>query len=770
VKPFSDRLAHAVRAKGSPLCVGLDPHAGSLPPAVLEGRKPTARGEAAAAEAFAEGVIGAVAATAVALKVNVAFFERLGVSGMRAYARSLKAARRAGLLVIADVKRGDIGSTAEAYAEAHLGKTDFRSDAVTLNALLGEDSMEPFLKRAAEQGAGLFVLVRTSNPGGPAVQGSLDDPNALSWTLADRVRAWGERAPGRCGWSSVGAVVGATRGEDIARLRARMPRTPLLLPGIGAQGGSLADAALAFDAEGLGGLATASRSVIFAHRERGDLPPARWTEAVADAAKSLASDLRKALRPAAGALLLGLLLMPGCAGTPVEAEAEALPPASADSSLPTATRTSEAFQAPGPGRRVDPLVSLALRETEFRSAVRTLARLSKVRVGWDPSLPPGVLASLVDLEVRDMPLKLACAWLGRQADLVVSESSEGGLVLEAPRDPEAGPWRMFDIEAGSLITPPPAPDLILQRIGTVDRLVGRTSLTLIPPPPPEPGKEPTRTRAVGEVSENAPMAEMEAQVEKDLQDRKRLKHEARQTLLETLSPLAYRTYDHPRPLGFLLGSDHVLSATQPELARNWISDAVLGLESPDPPSGLERQEEGSDLDRLWTKEVELPKGEVDTLQAVRDLASRAGVNVGWDPRELNGAILRRVTLPGGRGSFGKCLTLLAHKAGFLRLTREPGAGVWMVGPREAASPARQRWEDRFTLGVYPVADLDERLGVETLKGLLHSRLAGRQGDPWQEPGAVLSWHAPTGRLLVRHRPDVHRDVHALLALLRQGVK
>lgn len=155
--------------------------------------------------------------------------------------------------------------------------------------------MEPFLRKAGE-GAGLFVLVRTSNPGSAEFQGEATDPEALTSRIAAKTAEWGARAMGRSGWSSVGAVVGATKGGEIAVLRQRMPRTPFLLPGIGAQGGSLAEAASAFDASGLGGLLTASRSVIFAHKDRQDLPPERWNEAVAAAAKDLAGEIRGALR------------------------------------------------------------------------------------------------------------------------------------------------------------------------------------------------------------------------------------------------------------------------------------------------------------------------------------------------------------------------------------------------------------------------------------------------------------------------------------------
>jgi orotidine-5'-phosphate decarboxylase len=195
MRPFADRLIQACHAKGAPLCVGLDPRPDWLPPALLEGRRPTPRGQAAAFEAFGDGVIAAVAPVAAALKVNVAFYERLGIAGMRAYARTLKRARRAKLLSIADVKRGDIGSTAEAYAAAHLGKGDFRADAVTVNPMLGSDAMAPFLA-ACKAGAGLFVLVRTSNPGAADFQGSLEDPAGLSFRIAEHVRAWGEEVSG----------------------------------------------------------------------------------------------------------------------------------------------------------------------------------------------------------------------------------------------------------------------------------------------------------------------------------------------------------------------------------------------------------------------------------------------------------------------------------------------------------------------------------------------------------------------------------------------
>ncbi len=249
----------------------------------------------------------------------------------------------------------------------------------------------------------------------------------------------------------------------------------------------------------------------------------------------------------------------------------------------------------------------------------------------------------------------------------------------------------------------------------------------------------------------------------------RYRREALSALLELLRPLAYLSYDHPKPCRFLPGSDHQLLVYQPVRARPWVRLALEALQSPRPPSGLSG-EEGTDAaeEARWSAPVFLPKGELDTGEAIRRISREAGVNVGWDPRELSGALLRRISLPGGRASFREALGALARRAGFLRVIREPGAGAWLLGPREASSAARGRWESSFTLGVYPVADLDEAMGVETVLGILRSRL---EGDPWREPGAVLAYHAGTKRILARQRPEIHLGIHAVLSLLRrEGAK
>ena len=265
VAPFADRLAEAVDRKRSQLVVGLDQVVELLPDAF--------RGEGAAACArFCRGIVDAVAPYAVAVKPQSAFFEALGSAGIGALEDVCAYARAAGLLVILDVKRGDIGSTARAYAAAYVeprGSQPPVADAVTLNPYLGRESMEPFLAAARRGGAGLFCIVKTSNAGGDVQDVVLSDGSTLWQHVAGLVRAWGEDLVGERGLSSVGAVVGATYPREVAEMRRLLPQSVLLLPGVGAQGGSPADLAPAFTSGPAGALVSASRSVIYAYREAG---------------------------------------------------------------------------------------------------------------------------------------------------------------------------------------------------------------------------------------------------------------------------------------------------------------------------------------------------------------------------------------------------------------------------------------------------------------------------------------------------------------------
>jgi orotidine-5'-phosphate decarboxylase len=244
---------------------------------------------------FLVDVIEVTAPRAAAVKPQSAFFEALGADGVAQWERVTAAAHDAGLLVIGDVKRGDIGSTAAAYAEAFLTGgpgTDPRTlcDAVTLNPYLGTDSLQPFLEACRERGAGLYVLVRTSNPSSRELQA--EGHPSLAERVADLVERWGAPLVGASGLSCVGAVIGATHPTELARFRARLPRTPFLIPGYGAQGGSAADVAPAF-AGGLPGaaLVNSSRGLLFAYKER---PGMAWRDATRAALEEMALALGRA--------------------------------------------------------------------------------------------------------------------------------------------------------------------------------------------------------------------------------------------------------------------------------------------------------------------------------------------------------------------------------------------------------------------------------------------------------------------------------------------
>ena len=250
VTTFGDRLAEAVERKRSQLLVGLDPVT-ELLPLELAGEAQLGRAEAAEACArFCRGVIDAVAQYAVGVKPQLAFFEALGSEGMSALENVCAYARTAGLIVVADAKRGDIGSTARAYASAYLERREDGAplaDAMTVNPYLGRDSVEPFLAACRREGAGVFCLVKTSNEGGADIQDlALSDGRPLWQHVARLVSEWGEDLVGERGLSSVGAVVGATYPRAVGEARRLLPRAVLLLPGIGAQGAGPADVARAF--------------------------------------------------------------------------------------------------------------------------------------------------------------------------------------------------------------------------------------------------------------------------------------------------------------------------------------------------------------------------------------------------------------------------------------------------------------------------------------------------------------------------------------------
>jgi orotidine-5'-phosphate decarboxylase len=291
VEPFGERVAVAVERKRSQLVVGLDPALEQLP-VELRGESHLGREYAAdAAARFCCGIVDAIAPYAVGVKPQLAFFEALGSDGIAAFERVSAYARAAGLLVIADGKRGDIGSTARAYAAAYVESHDGRppvADALTAYAYMGRDSVEPFLAAARRDGTGLFCVVKTSNAGGAEVQDLvLSDGRKVWHQVAELVREWGEDLVGEHGLSSIGAVVGATYPREVAEARRLLPQSILLLPGVGAQGGSAADLARAFTSGPASALVAAARSVIYAYRSGGS----DWRTAAGLEAERLAREV-----------------------------------------------------------------------------------------------------------------------------------------------------------------------------------------------------------------------------------------------------------------------------------------------------------------------------------------------------------------------------------------------------------------------------------------------------------------------------------------------
>jgi orotidine-5'-phosphate decarboxylase len=292
MKNFADRLVEAIEAKKSRVVVGLDPRLESLPEEFSRGASRDIERAARGVLDFNAALIEIVKPHAVAVKPQVAFYEKLGPYGMVTYFATCKHARDQGLLVVGDVKRGDVPDTAKAYADAHF--TAFPSDAITVNPFFGTDGLEPFLQGAKKHGAGLFVLVKTSNPRSGEIQDLPVEGKPLYLHLAAKVAEWGAGLKGGRGWSSVGAVVGATHPAQAAEIRAALPNAFFLVPGYGAQGATAADLKPAFAAGGLGAIVNSSRGVIYAW-ERDAYKGLPWAKAVEKAVVDMKADINGAL-------------------------------------------------------------------------------------------------------------------------------------------------------------------------------------------------------------------------------------------------------------------------------------------------------------------------------------------------------------------------------------------------------------------------------------------------------------------------------------------
>lgn len=290
---FSDRLIETVRAKG-PLCVGIDPHPDKFPR--LFGSP-----SAGAIAVWADGIIDVAKDIAGVVKPQAAFFERWGSAGMAALEHVCKTAREAGMLVILDAKRGDIGSTARGYAEAYLGAgAGCPCDAITVNPFMGIETVEPFLSVAAEQGKGVAVLARTSNPGAADLQEQVVEGRPLFQTLTEKLYKHHAPLVGDLGWSGLMLVAGATAPAEARALREIAPKAITLVPGYGAQGAGADDAVAGFiggpDGVREGGVVNASRSVTFPDEAHAANTVADWEAAIRTAIQNAQNDLVAATR------------------------------------------------------------------------------------------------------------------------------------------------------------------------------------------------------------------------------------------------------------------------------------------------------------------------------------------------------------------------------------------------------------------------------------------------------------------------------------------
>ncbi|PAY15400.1 orotidine-5'-phosphate decarboxylase [Rhodopirellula sp. SM50] len=293
---FATQLADAVRRTRSVTCVGLDPRKASLP-APLRDAVANDRPEewAAAYTQFCCEIIDVVGDRVPCVKPQAAFFEQLGPAGMISLGEVVAYARSKNLLVILDGKRNDIGSTATAYADAYLGaESPWGSDSLTVSPYLGRDSIEPFVDVCDRRDAGVFVLVKTSNPGGGLLQNRKTDGQTVFECVAELLTELNASRQNAEGYGPLGAVVGATYPQELAEMRAALPHSWILIPGFGAQGGAADDVKVGFHEGGMGAVVNSSRHIIFAHArpEYADkFGDARWHDAVAAATEQMNAQL-----------------------------------------------------------------------------------------------------------------------------------------------------------------------------------------------------------------------------------------------------------------------------------------------------------------------------------------------------------------------------------------------------------------------------------------------------------------------------------------------
>lgn len=301
---FADHLTNKISDLNNPTVVGLDPRLNQIPQFIKDQATnefgETFEAAGATILEFNKGIIDAISDIVPAVKPQIAFYECYGHEGLKAYQDTVRYAQEKGMIVIGDAKRNDIGSTAKAYAEGHLGKVDLfgepipsiNVDALTVTPYLGSDGITPFTSICEKEGKGIFVLVRTSNPSADEIQGQALGDHLMDEHVATLVEGWGRDLIGDSGFSSVGAVVGATYPEEARVLRNLMPNQIFLVPGYGAQGGGAEDTKPCFHKNGTGAIVNSSRGIIFAYEKQGKSEEA-YAEVARDAALAMKEDLGK---------------------------------------------------------------------------------------------------------------------------------------------------------------------------------------------------------------------------------------------------------------------------------------------------------------------------------------------------------------------------------------------------------------------------------------------------------------------------------------------
>ena len=300
-----DKLIEKIQKLKNPSAVGIDTAFGYLPDN-MKAKCRTLEDAGKAITDFNFAIIDKVCDIVPSVKVQVAYYEMYGLPGLKAFSDTLSYAKKKGLIVISDVKRNDIGSTASCYSAAYLGAVDingnkftpFDSDFITVNGYLGGDGITPFLKDCAERNKGIFVLVKTSNPSSGQLQDKkFESGETLYESMGDLVEEWGKDSVGKYGYSSVGAVVGATHPMQAETLRKRLKHTFFLIPGYGAQGGTADDLSVCFDDHGIGGVVNSSRGIICAYKSE-KYKGLKFDDAAKAAAVDMQEDLYRALKKA----------------------------------------------------------------------------------------------------------------------------------------------------------------------------------------------------------------------------------------------------------------------------------------------------------------------------------------------------------------------------------------------------------------------------------------------------------------------------------------